>query len=57
MLQKLMTGEKFIIGKYIKLDILINNAGGGIAIKEMVNQSTENIVKNSLTTGDKIGKV
>ena len=38
----------FIKEKYGKLDILINNAGGGIAIKDTIDQSIEDIDRTIL---------
>lgn len=35
--------KDFILGKYGRLDMLINNAGGGVAIKDTVDQSIEDI--------------
>ncbi|HOP11944.1 MAG TPA: SDR family oxidoreductase [Oscillospiraceae bacterium] len=35
--------KKFIEEKYGRLDVLINNAGGGVAIKEVTEQSIEEI--------------
>ena len=55
-----LKAEKFVIEKYGKIDILINNAGGGIAIKDTVDQTFENIDKiialnlNSVVYGSKV---
>mgnify|MGYP004468970617 CR=1 FL=1 len=35
--------EEYIRNKYGRIDILINNAGGGVAIKDTVDQSAEDI--------------
>ncbi len=39
----------YVIGKYGKIDLLLNNAGGGIAIKEIKDQSIEDIDKAIMT--------
>lgn len=55
-----LKAEEFVMQKYGKIDILINNAGGGIAIKDTVDQSFENIDSiiglnlNSVVYGSKI---
>lgn len=36
---------KFVTEKYGRIDVLVNNAGGGIAIEEVADQSVENIDK------------
>lgn len=49
-----------IIAKFGKVDVLVNNAGGGVAIEETVNQTVENIDKtialnlNSVIYGSKL---
>lgn len=51
---------QFIMKKYHRLDILINNAGAGITLKETLNQSVEDIDKiiktnlNSVIYGSRI---
>lgn len=36
---------KFVTEKYGRIDVLVNNAGGGIAIKEVADQTVEDIDK------------
>ena len=51
--------HEFIMNKYGRIDILINNAGGGVAIKEVTEQTIEDIDKtvmlnlNSVIYGSK----
>lgn len=50
----------FIVNKYGRLDVLVNNAGGGVAIEEVAVQTKENIDKtimlnlNSVIYGSRI---
>lgn len=51
---------EFAVKKYGRVDVLVNNAGGGVAIKDTVDQSKEDIDKaiclnlNSVIYGSKI---
>ena len=52
--------KKFALEKYGRVDALVNNAGGGVAIKDTVDQTAENIDKtialnlNSVIYGSKV---
>ena len=52
--------KKFAMEKYGRVDALVNNAGGGVAIKDTVDQTAENIDKtialnlNSVIYGSKV---
>ncbi len=37
--------KKFVMEKYGKVDVLVNNAGGGVAIDHIIDQTIENIDK------------
>ena len=52
--------KKFVMDKYGKIDVLVNNAGGGVAIKDTTDQTVEDIDQtialnlNSVVYGSKI---